>query len=434
MKHGTALALLGSLLALVSAVGASAPEYEATGSVAASDYLPSAMMQGTDWTVAADAINDGFDNTYRVESRFGTFEARGRAEVEIRIREIAALAQLEEVSRSEVFLDAVERSITAPLELVADFLDKPAETVKGIPRGIGRWYKRTRFKVREFRDDAQDYLAERRDEDVEGDATESDEPAITQEEVEELAKKEGRKYLRISSAERRWYAQLQVDPSTDNEVLRQAVTRVARVDGLTSFGMTFVSLPEIPGSSEIGTAMDLVWKTDPLELVIRNRERMVAAGLDEDTARLYEDNPALSLTLQTAFLDLLGRLKGVEGRQHLFARALDVETRTQARKLVISTAFLVRLHEQGKQLDTCLPGSGVPVARSRGGELIAVATADGVRWTEAVAEAATRFGGLYADEQTRVRTFHIIGLASERFEVAAAGLGWHVQDGWRGDG
>ena len=87
-------------LALLSfclpAVGA---DFETAVSVVAADYVPAEKMQGPDWSIASEATNDGFENTYTVESRFGTWPARGRLQLESRIREMQALAQLEEVSR-----------------------------------------------------------------------------------------------------------------------------------------------------------------------------------------------------------------------------------------------------------------------------------------------------------------------------------------------
>ena len=59
--------------------------------------------------------------------------------------------------------------------------------------------------------------------------------------------------------------------------------------------------------------MDLVWKTDPWELRLANRKKLLAAGLSEETARQFEDNAALSLSLQTAILSSLDE-RGSEGR------------------------------------------------------------------------------------------------------------------------
>ena len=141
------------LLALAAVAGspcarpAFAAAIETTGPLRADRYLAASELAGADWKVAPEATTDGFVTTYTVTSRFGSWPARGRTQVAMRIREIQALAELEEVSKSDVFLDAVRTSATAPLRLVQDVADNPKETIKGIPSGVGRWAKRTRYQA-----------------------------------------------------------------------------------------------------------------------------------------------------------------------------------------------------------------------------------------------------------------------------------------------
>lgn len=438
IPHRLGALVLWSVVAVVAVAGggpvARAEEgYEAAGLVAAVEYLPAKLLQGPDWTVAAGARADGLDNTYTIESRFGTWEARGEEEVATRIREIAALARLEEVSKTEVFLEAVRTSATAPLRLAQDVAEKPVETLTGIPKSVGRWFKRTSFRVREAYRDASEAIAEERAGQAgQGEPASGQTDEERQAKVEAKAREEARDYLRISGAERRWYRELRVDPYTDNEVLRQAVESVARVEGLTGFGMKFAGLPSLPGSREISKTMDLVWETDPVDLLLANRERMLAAGLSKETARAFEDS-SLTLTEQTLFLDALDSLEGVAGREHLVARALDPETRRDGRSLAIMAVLLARLHRGGTPLAAILPGAVLPVARTAGGDLITVSTAGALFWTEAIAEAAHGFAAIYADDAARERRLYVTGIASERFATEAGRRGWKVIDRWRMD-
>src|SRR5262249_33640590 len=153
----------------------------------------------------------------------------------------------------------------------------------------------------------------------------SDEKSDTSDKAKQAAKKQALDYLNISKAELRWYAQLGVDPYGDNEVLRKAIKSYARIEGLTSFGLKFVGLPSITDASQIRKTNNPVWKTAPWEHRRRNRKILLDAGVTEDNARKFEDNPAMSLTLQTAFVDILQSFGGVAGREHMLARALDVQ-------------------------------------------------------------------------------------------------------------
>ena len=437
------------------------PPYESPARVRAVDYLPAELMRGPNWAVFDDAENDGLNNTYLVGSRFGVWKARSETRVVARIREIEALAELETVSRSEVFREAVENSVTAPLRLAQDVADQPVETLKGIPEGTTRWFRRTAFKVREtyhdvsedvneLREDVEEWREERqtarekaedgggeprRDEeetDEERRSRRREEYEELEEEARELARDEALDYLRISRAERRWYGELGVDPNTDNLVLKRAIKSVARVEGLTNFGMKFIALPTIPGQSELRDIMDVVWETDPVDLLLANRERMLAAGLTIDTARAFEDS-ALSLTQQTAFLRALDRLEGVEGREHLFARALEAKTRDEAEALTVMTVLLARMHQGQKPLEEILTGAALPVARTRAGNLVAVFMANAVFWTEGVADQVRTFASIYANDPAEERHVYVTGVTSARFDDEAAKLGWAVVDRWRGD-
>jgi hypothetical protein len=421
------------LLIVVSAAGAlpvppaRAAAIESPGPLRSDRYLTAEQLSGPDWRVEPQATTDGFATTYTVTSRFGSWPAQGRTQVAIRIREIQALAQLEEVSKSEVFLDAVKTSATAPLRLVKGVAEKPKETLKGIPSGVSRWVKKTSFQVKEGYHDAKQVVAK----DEEGAAAGGGESESLTEKGKEEGKKYALNYLKISGAERNWYAKLGVDPYTDNELVREAVTSVARVEGLTSFGMKFAGLPGIPGAREMRKTMEIVWQTDPWELRLANRKKLLAAGLSETTARAFEDNPDLSLSLQTALVETLGQLQGVDGRQHVIARAIDVESHDEARTLASSVALMLRFHREQGPLKEFLPGARLPVARSAKGELIAVLLTDALFWTAEVAAAAPEFAALYDGDPAKVRLLLVVGEASPGFEGGARELGWQVRDRWQ---
>jgi hypothetical protein len=425
-----------ALALLTTAVpGFAAGGYEKAGKVRSAEYLSPKELAGEEWKVAAEAENDGAVNTYVVESRFGNFEARGRAKVAMRAREVGALIELERISKSEVFLDAVKNSALGSVETVMAFATKPVETVKGIPNAVGRWFKKTKYQVEETYVDVKEAKAEHDEEQAakqeKEKAAASDPEAAAaleaekeakqderQDQAEDLAKKQALDYLKIGPAERRWYAELGVDPYTDNQVLREVVKSYARVEGLTSFGMKFV-------------AMNLVWETDPWELRLQNRNKLLAAGISEETARAFEDNPYLSLTQQTALVAALEKMAGVGGRQLILARVIDLQSKDEGQNLFQATLLLARHHNGSRPLAEILSGTRIPVARTADGRLLCVVGADAFFWTEGVAEAALGFADAYREDAARVRELWVVGEASKRFKDEAGKLGWTVYDEWQ---
>lgn len=426
MLWKTALSVAVALL-LCPSLSRAEPAFEAAGAVPAKRYLQAGQLSGPDWAVAPEASNDGLTNTYTLTSRFGSWQARGRLQVGHRIREIQALAELEKVSKTDVFKDAVKKSATAPLELASNVVAKPVETVKGVPAGVNRWVKRTTFQVKETYRDTKEVVKKE-----EGEGSPGEEgDAGTQEKMKKQAGSYVLDELNISSAERRWYKQLGVDPYTDNETLRKGIKSVARVEGLTSFGMKLSGLPSIPGAREMRKTMDLVWDTDPWDLRLRNRKLLEAAGLSEETIRAFEDHPSLSLSVQTVFIDILTALEGVKGREHLLERALAVESRDDAQTLVSSVALLLQLHRSGTPLEETLGGARLPVARTTQGEIVAVLQTDAIFWTQEVAEAAQTLAGTYAGENARSRKLYVAGDVSSRAKSDTGKLGWQIVDRWK---
>lgn len=420
--------LLAAATLAGGATGAAAGGFEQPNPLRASSYLAAEQLAGPDFKVEPEATTDGFGTTYTLTSRFGTWTAEGRLHLALRIREIQALAQLEEVSKSDVFLDAVKASATAPLQLAQAVATKPVETLKGIPSGVGRWMKKTSFQVKEGYHDVKQVAAK---DEKDGAAGESEADKDLKEKGKEEAKKQALDYLKISSAELAWYAKLGVDPYTDNELLRKGVSSVARVQGLTSFGMKFVGMPSIPGASEARKAMDLVWKTDPWELRLANRKKLLAAGLSEETARKFEDNPALTLSHQTSLLQSLDALAGVHGRESIIARAIDLESREEAATLISAVALMARFHKQQGPLAEFLAGTRLPVARTAQGDLVAVLHSEALFWTAEVGDAAKAFASIYGAEAAKARQLWVVGAASPAFKSGSAALGWEVRDRWQ---
>jgi hypothetical protein len=451
VRSRRALVQLGLVIACIAST-AHAADFEKTGKVPAARYLPADQMAGEEWKVAPEAENDGAINTYVVESRFGNFEARGNTRVAIRGREVAALLELEKVSKSEVFVDAVKDSALGSVETVMAFATKPVETVKGIPKAVGRFFKKAKFQVEEtyvdVKESKQEHDKETANEkakeeeasrdpqkaealDAEQKAKEEAEQDGRDDQAKALAKKEALDYLKISGSERRWYAELGVDPYTDNQVLRAVIKSYARVEGITKFGMRFAGIPSVPGASEIRKTMNLVWETDPWELRLRNRNKLIAAGISEETARAFEDNPYLTLTHQTGLLAALEQMSGVKGRASVIARGIELDSKEAGQQLFQATVLLARQHNGSRPLVEILAGTDLPVARSADGGLVAVLGADALFWTEEIARAAAGFAGIYRDQPAKVRELWVVGQASDRFKAGAKELGWTVFDRWQ---
>ena len=85
--------------ACVCLLGAAAgDELETVPDRAPAQLLPAVMVSGADFHVVDPVHGDGLMNHFVLDSRFGSFDAYGRAALAVRIREVAALSELSKTS------------------------------------------------------------------------------------------------------------------------------------------------------------------------------------------------------------------------------------------------------------------------------------------------------------------------------------------------
>ena len=121
-------------LGLAWAQGADEPD----PTLKASAILTPAQLKGPNHTVAEAVTTPGFFHVFSVTSTFGTFEAEGTSQVAMRMREIAALAALNDVSKTEVFAMAAGASVVKAGTGVVNAVSSPVDTAKGVGGGLKR--------------------------------------------------------------------------------------------------------------------------------------------------------------------------------------------------------------------------------------------------------------------------------------------------------
>ena len=91
-----ALAALG--VASTSAPAQALTSFEAEPVLRAQDLVTPELLKGPRFTVDAQAPVKGFLARFTIRSDFGTFETHGIHMLQVRVREVVALGQLEEMS------------------------------------------------------------------------------------------------------------------------------------------------------------------------------------------------------------------------------------------------------------------------------------------------------------------------------------------------
>ena len=420
MPSRTGRLLPGFAAGLLAGIALAQDDFETPRTLSASEVLPDELRRG-DLHQVDDAVrNDGYLNYYTIRSDYGDFEAAGTALLRIRVAEIRALAELDELSRTEVFIEAAADAGVGQLRTIKQFAARPIDTIVGIPAGIGRFLTRTTRQAGDGLRAARDLLSD--------DDAGSDDGTAT-ERVGNAATSLAGSYFGVTTAERQWHRKLGTDPYTSNGVLREAVSSVAWADRLGRFGIRQAGIPRIPGVDVIDDVNDVVWSSDPYALRDLNRARLLDAGADDELIAAFFENPSLSPTLQTYLIAAIADLDGVAGRDGIVRQSLVTRSETEARFFAESVVLLAWYHRNQAAIESLGAELAIPTGVKADGGTAMLLAADLVYWTEATAAAASRHvSSRDASTVPHAHEIWLTGGVSDRARVELTALGWDIHE------
>src|SRR4029078_307509 len=101
-----------------------------------------AARTGPAYTVAPTTRSDGIMRIFRVDSTYGQYDFDGVEFTKLRLREIAATAALEKMSKSEEWAKSFGNAAVSPLNFCASFIANPAEAINRSASGISNMFDR----------------------------------------------------------------------------------------------------------------------------------------------------------------------------------------------------------------------------------------------------------------------------------------------------
>jgi hypothetical protein len=406
--------------------------YEAPPVLRAADLLPAEALSGPHHRVADAVPSDGFLTRFTIESDFGAFEATSPALALTRIREIAALAELAKFETEDLAKDGFGHSAERLRGSFQHLAEDPEGTLKGIPDGVGRFFKRVGRAAKTGYQTVQDRRAAPDEPTavlpgpgsrlpggpLTGSETASEQPTG----AEVAAKLAGRTTADIFgySEQRREIAKrLDVDPYTDNAVLAERLDEVAWAAFSGGLGVTALKALVPAGNlvTVTSSASNWVWETSPGDLRVYNEQTLLGLGApQEDVDRLLR-HPFFTTSLRTRLARALDAMPKVADRAVVMPLALSVTSSGQARFVVESAEMLAQIHTAERRLDR-LVLDGTLFARS-GESLVVPAPVDAMSWNAQLHGFAQRVAG-----QSGERRMYVRGGVSPLAREQLAALGW----------
>jgi hypothetical protein len=410
---------------LVCAVGCAAAatgnEFETVPGRPASDLLPAAMVSGVNFHVVDPVQGDGLMNHFVVDSRFGTFTAYGREALASRIREVAALTELAKKSNADLLAGGVTSGVESEVKTVAGVVTHPVGTVTGIPKGVAHLFHGYTARAQEAGAQLQNAGGSAG---AAGGRTVSDDVS----KGEKAARSYADRYLGVTSAERGWYKKLGVDPYTDNQVLRDAIRKDAKIEAAGSFGVKFAGIPAIPGIGIAQRAMDSIYNEDPAAIRQRTRKTLEGYGLSAGETESWLNTKYLSPTRQLLLLTVAAELKGVAGLAELFRHSSDLASDEEAQVYLQSAGLLVVAHK-AKPLKAIVPGVRLPTAELPDGSLVVCGAFEAVYYTAGVAQAEEALRRALPPQREGVgREVWLEGTVSDRARAELKDRAWVLHE------
>ena len=392
---------------MAASVSLAQETYEAPPTVRASDLVPQAILTGEDYTIDPDVATDGFMGRFQIRSKFGDFECIGREMLATRLAELRALKELEQVSKTKVFLDAVKGAVEEPVQAAVKIITRPVGSARAVPRGVAHLFK----DVVEGMVDTGRSVGN-----VTKIGDKGPKPPPSREDP-----------LGYNKIRDEWAKKLAVDPYTTNRVLAVKMNHLATIgfgtDKVAGAGVGF-------GLGGLGVIGDYVsWLPDVDEHLLtapsadvdkENARRLEALGVSKQDMKPLLKNDWFTPTLQIRFVNALVRLKGAGGIGIATQLAGGVQSEEEARFLCASLEMLQRYHANNTPVLELAAHAGMPVGLTGNGTLVAAAPIDVMTWNETSAEFATRREG----KGTAILCTN--GILTQRAQEGFKKQGWQV--------
>jgi hypothetical protein len=408
-----------TLAALASAALVVAAAYEGPRAFKASELLTAAQIKGPHHAVAPTVKAEGYLHVFDITTDYGPLEAEGKAMLLMRLSEVGALAQLDEVSKSEVFLKAAGTSVLNVGKGVAAVVKDPGATAKGIGGGVKRFGTNLGRKAKRTGDQAVDSVTK-----DEGEKKAEGPEKSTTDKAAAAGTGVAYSMFGVSSAARKWAQKVGADPYTTNPILKKALTDIGQIDAAGGLAAKIVvPIPMVvSGTASVG---GLVWSKDPEELLKINEQKLKEIGVGGDTIKELYLSKGFSLTLHTRFASNL-REVNVPGCAAYVSTAAEADTEREAAFFVESAEMLARFHKTAP-VAAVLPDSRALVAKTKDGRAVVMLPVDWVRWTEAYEKALVEIEGRAKKELGATKLdLRMTGTMSAVAKKEMAAHGWTV--------
>ena len=355
MRHWKPLSM-ACITVLAAAVGVGAADYETPKNRSVKDVLLPAVAAGADYTVSDPVVADGYMYQFKVKSPYAVFDVTGTGALRKLEREIWAIGQLKQVTKSDAFLKSLKDQAGKPLVFAKDVVTKPGETLSGIPKGVSRLFSNAATAITNTKDPSQESTA--------------------------------KELLLIGSFKRDYAARFEVDPYSSNLVLQAELDKIGKAAAFGSWTASAAMIPISGTASTVITATSLsksfnniVATEPPSRIRVINEEKLGQMGIAPDLAKRYLDHPVYTPRQDLLLVDSLYRLGTATGRDAYLNAAMVAADEVEANFFVNMAQILRGYHEKQSPITGITMVGPLTVAQTKAGAAMIPFALDYGVWT-----------------------------------------------------
>jgi hypothetical protein len=395
---------LGLSLSAPVLLAAALPPVEPMPTLDAATLAPAELLNGAGYTIDSTVPVVGYMGQFMLRAPAGTFNANGTEMLAIRVGELSSIAQLSQLSQSQVFANALAASAMKTGAAIGQAMMNPVDTLQGIPAGVGRFFQSAATTISRVTEQPSGNNSSQGATDTANDL------------------------LGINKAKRQIAKQVGADPYTTNPVLAKQLDDLARAafaGGVSLDVALAVSTAGVATAiSTTATVSNLVWEKSPQDIRTTHEQKLAAMGVGANTVRAFVTNRWFTPTLSVPFVEHLAQLPAAKGRAAVVALAATVASEGEARFMLNAVSMARQINTERDPVVALDIDGRIMVARTRGGRAEIPAPVDYVVWTEPVKAFAER-SNLKKGGQRKVL---VTGLASARAREGLQAAGWTVQE------
>jgi hypothetical protein len=265
--------------------------YEVAPVLSASKILPAELLSGPNHRVHERVTNDGFMNTYRIDSKFGNMTAVSTALLRKRIGEINAMAVMDKLKGTKEYAAAIKDSALSTMVAAKDLVVQPVKTVTEVVSGVGLAFRRAGDSLfGSKRSDAED--------------------------------SKFKNLIGFSAYKRQYAYELGVDVYSRNEILQDRLNEISWA-GFAGGLTVSAALAAVPGGAGvamtvIGTtrvSTEIFKNTPPADLRRMNSEKLKAMGIEPSTIETFISDSIFTPREQTELVSALDEMKEAADRE-----------------------------------------------------------------------------------------------------------------------